>query len=205
VLPAGATLAATQGLRGFDRIRSSRDNLALVRSMLRWLGDSNRLSGRVTVSTTTLTEYLRAQAAWRAREAEQHPSDGRHLQSAAALRSLADFVESGDAEEVVSALEPHLTGAELGGQRTSRAVTRYGYGYEVSLPEHEKLLGELVQLCLQDAYERTGERGEDDTGTLRSFEVQAARDGIPLGPGYFRLRSRALERELVRWVRESRG
>jgi hypothetical protein len=156
------------------------------------------------VGTNALTDYLRSQAAWRDGEAEQHPDDERHAQSAAALRSLAEFVESGDAEEVVSALEPHLSGSLLGGQRTSRAVTRYGYGHQVSLSQHEKLLGELAQLCLQDAYERTGERGEDDTGTLRSFEVEAARDGIRLGPGYFRLRSRALERELVRWVRESR-
>jgi hypothetical protein len=127
------------------------------------------------------------------------------LRSAAALRSLAEFVESGDAEEVVLALAPHLSESSLGGERTQRAVARYGYGYYVGASRHEDMLGELAQLCVQDAYERAIERGEDATGTLRSFEVDAAKDGIRLGPGYFRLRSRALERELLQWVRESRG
>src|SRR5262249_44538719 len=138
----------------------------------RKLRDSNRRSEREdSVSTKAITEYLRAQAALRDTEAERHAYDDRHAQSAVALRSLADYVESGDAEEVVSALEPHLSGSGLGGRRTARAVTRYGYGHQVTLSEHEKLLGELAQLCLQDAYERTCEVGEDDTGTLLSFEV----------------------------------
>ena len=42
------------------------------------------------------------------------------MRSAAALRSLAEFVESGDAEEVVLALEPHLSESSLGGARTQR-------------------------------------------------------------------------------------
>jgi hypothetical protein len=162
------------------------------------------------MSDQSLSGYFRDQANWRDLKAEEYPEDARNAQSAAALRSLADYVESGERETVnaVQALEPfeYGSGVLIGGPAAGRAVSRYGYGYPVTVSSHQEFLTELVVLCIEGAYEQVGEQaGEGDpSGTLYDFEVEAAKDGVVLGPHYFRLRSRMLPDELEGLVQESR-
>lgn len=154
---------------------------------------------------TDLAEYFRSQANWREGRAEEYPDDKRNEQSARALQSLAEFVESDEPNvQVVAALEGdlHPDSHALGGEETARAVSRYGYGYPATDASHGDFLEELVQLCLRDAYEYAREHGEDWTDSLYEFELEAAKEGVPLPPYYFSRRPRWLESEAEEAVRE---
>jgi hypothetical protein len=138
-----------------------------------------------------LTEYFRNQAAWRRTKAEEYPEDARNEQSARALESLADYVDSGEAKKgAVAALEAHIpdTGAAVGGEEAQREVARYGFGYEVGPQHHEGFLDELWLACMRDAYEFAGEHGLDWTDELHPFEVDAAKDGVSLPTRYWERR-----------------
>jgi hypothetical protein len=149
-----------------------------------------------------LSDYFRAQAEWRERKAEEYPEDERNAQSAAALRSLAEFVEPREDGRydlsVLHDLAAHVFEGSLGGEETQRVVSRYGFGYGVSAAQHVEFLDELLLLCLQDAYEFVGDGGdgEDPTGSLFEFEIEAAKDGVYLPHAYWR-RDRASEQELA--------
>lgn len=164
--------------------------------------------------SSNLAGYFRAQAEWRDAKAEQYPEDERNAQSAAALRSLADYVEPIDSREAesptgerylsfVPELEAHLfEGMTLGGERTRREVARYGFGHPVT-GSHEQFLWDLLLLCIEDAYDHAAEHGDDPTGALHPFEVEAARDGIYMQPGYWRHRDRSTVAERETRVREA--
>jgi hypothetical protein len=166
-----------------------------------------------------LGEYFREQAAWRRRKADDYPDDERNLQSAAALESLADYVErpdaaSGPAGPALAALEPHIPdpGAPLGGEEVGRVVSRYGFGWAVTREsQHEQMLEELVVLCLADAYEFAGDAGwseeatEDPTGTLLPCEIAAAHERLTLPASYFRRRRGMTEAECEAWIEEIRA
>jgi hypothetical protein len=166
--------------------------------------------------SSNLADYFRSQAEWRDAKAERYPEDERNAQSAAALRSLADYVEpveSIDYERpsgehvlsVVPDVEKHLQGvAALGGERARRAVSRYGFGHPVT--SHELFLQEdLLPLCYADAYDHAAEHdGDDPTGALHDFEVKAAKDGIYVRPGYWRSRDRSTVAEREKAVQEAR-
>lgn len=164
------------------------------------------------MSNERLADCFRAQAQWRRRKAEEYQEDRRNEQSAAALLSLADFVEEGadDLEHAV-ALGRHLAtdGSSLGGERAQRAISRYGYGHGVTAGSHAAFLEELLALCLWDAYEYVAENDEDDdpTGSLYDFEIEAALDGVVLDNGYWTRRAQgdmALG-DLEDWVSEVSG
>lgn len=159
------------------------------------------------MSSTTLAEYFRAQAEWREQKASEYPDDQRNAQSAAALRSLAEFVETDErAAESVKALEPfeYDTGVFQGGEQVNREVARYGYGYAVTDGTHEEVLRELVVLCLAEAYEFVAEHGDDPSGELDDFEIEAAKDGIALDIRYWQRRPKLTEHEAEQWVCEAR-
>jgi hypothetical protein len=165
--------------------------------------------------STELADYFCAQADWRDRKAAQYPEDERNVQSAAALRSLAEYVEPIDSREAespagkrilsfVHELEAHLhEGMILGGERARREVTRYGYGHPVG--SHEQFLEDLLLLCIEDAYDHAVEHGDDPTDALHLFELKAARDGIYIQRGYWRRRARSTVAEREKWVREARA
>jgi hypothetical protein len=154
--------------------------------------------------SNNLADYFRSQADWRDLKAEEYPDDPRNEQSAAALRSLAEYVESDEREAVAAAraFDP----AELGAEEVRRVVARYGYGHTVTDGSHEEFLHELVALCVQRAYEAVSEHASDDdpSGMLHGFEVEAAREGVRLAPQYFSRRAGALPEELEAWVQEAR-
>jgi hypothetical protein len=157
-----------------------------------------------------LSEYFRSQAGWRRVKAEEYPEDERNPQSAAALDSLAEYVEDeAEAGSVLTRLEPHLfEGPTLGGEKTNREVARYGFGYEVRRAHHEEFLEELTVTCIQDAYEFVREHADDPTETLFEFEIDAAREGVYLPEYYWRRRSHSVEYELEEAVgsyRENEG
>lgn len=155
-----------------------------------------------------LRDYFRAQADWRRGKAEQYPTDPGNLQSAEALDSLTEFVESTDhgtseAGSLVDDLAPHLRDGSLGGKQVAREVARYGYGYPATATmQHEEFLSELVALCAADAYDLAREHEDDPTGTLYSFELEAAKADAPLPPQYWKRRARSTEDELEAVVSE---
>jgi hypothetical protein len=155
----------------------------------------------------SLGEYFRSQAGWREGKAQEYPDDQRNFQSAAALKSLADYVDSNP--HAIESLEPFLGegGFSLGGEETARAVSRYGFGYRaLSDTQHEEFLDDLLVACFTDAYGRAGEHGEDWTGELYPFEIDAARDDVFLPGQYFKLRAqgRQTEQELEAAIEEYR-
>ena len=163
------------------------------------------------MSSNYPANYFREQSTWRDATAVAYPNDPRNAQSAAALRSLAEFVESDEREAVkaVDALEPFAVVWDqfMPGEEGARAVSRYGYGYPVTVSSHQEFLAELVALCVEDVYDRIREGAfdEDPTNTLYDFEIEAAKDNISLAPHYFRRRTSALPDEMEGWVKESRG
>jgi hypothetical protein len=130
----------------------------------------------------SLGDYFRSQAEWRAEKAAEHPEDERNAQSAAALRSLAEFVDHEVDSFYVHELEPHLIDGGLGGERAQRDVSRYGWDYP---PGHQAFLLELIVACFEDAYERAGDTGEDPTGRLTADEVAAAQKGRQIWASYW--------------------
>lgn len=154
-----------------------------------------------------LSDYLRSKAEWRRRQTKDFPNDNRNETSAAALESLAEYVEGPEASaEALARLEPHhFDEATLGGDRTWRAVARYGYGTIIVTDHHAAFLDELAVLCQLDAYTHAGEHGEDPTNTLSAFELEAAGDGVALPRRYFELRLYAPEEELQSEVKRHRG
>jgi len=137
-----------------------------------------------------LSGYLRSKAGWRRRQEKEFPNDNRNEDSADALDSLADYVEGLEAADpALARLAPHRFDEDtLGGERTWRAVARYGYGNIVIADHHPAFLDELAVLCELDAYAYALEHGEDRTHTLEAFELEAARDGVPLPRRYFEIR-----------------
>lgn len=57
--------------------------------------------------------------------------------------------------------------------------------------------------CLQDAYEFVSEHGDDPSGSLFEFEIEAAKNGVHLPPRYWERRSHSTEHEnwRRRWTR----
>ena len=166
--------------------------------------------------STDLANYFRAQAEWRDAKAEEYPEDKRNAKSAVALRALAEYVEPIEHETAESPsgehylsfvlpVEAHLfEGMILGGERTRREVSRYGYGHPVT-GSPEQFLGDLLLLCIKDAYEHAAEHGDDPTGALHPFEVDAAKDGIFMEPSYWRHRDRSAIAEREKRVHEARA
>ena len=152
----------------------------------------------------SLSHYFRAVADWRREHAEDCLDGEPDLQSAAALDSLADYVDDGAQWPALAELDPHLDGGALGGEMTWRTVARYGYGYEATTPyQHEELLEELAVCVVADAYEFARRHdGDDPTDTLLPAELDAARDGVILPRRYFERRSHATESELERAIDE---
>jgi hypothetical protein len=136
-----------------------------------------------------LSAYFRSQANWRWYKAERYPMDKRNEQSARSLDALASYVQESDEPELVqlvSALELQLfDGVMLGGERTAREVSRYGYGYEVGPRQHLGLLRDLVHLCAWDDYEHLRDGADPPPVGLAGFEVAAARDGLRFPKRYW--------------------
>lgn len=153
-----------------------------------------------------LSDYLRSKAEWRRGQEKEFPNDARHEKSAAALESLADYVETLDpSDRVLERLKPHQFDEEtLGGPRTTRAVSRYGLQTIVIADHHPAFLDELAALTGLDAYEHAVEHGDDPSGTLTEFELEAARDGVALRRRYFELRLEQTEEELEQEVKRLR-
>jgi len=153
----------------------------------------------------SLSDHFRSQADWRQRKAEEYPEDKRNAQSAAALYSLAEYVESEDGSKDAEALLPHLfEGLTLGGEETNRVVSRYGFGHSVHDLVHREFLEALQVSCMQDAYEFAGDAGEGDdpTETLWPCELEAARRRVPLSALYFERRRNSTEAECEEWVEQ---
>ena len=146
-----------------------------------------------------LSDYLRSKAEWRRRQEKQFPNDMRNEKCAAALESLADYVEGPEVTGVrIERLTPHLFDDDtLGGDRTWRAVSRYGYANIVVEDHHPAFLDELAALCHLDAYTQAREHGgEDRSGTLFDFELEAAREDVDLPRRYFEFRLHSSQEEL---------
>lgn len=145
-----------------------------------------------------LSDYLRSKAEWRRRQEKDYPNDERNERSARAIESLADYVDGPDVSQAaVERLGPHLFDAEtLGGERTERAVSKYGWGTHITTDHHAAFLDELAVLCGFDAYERAMKHGEDPSHTLAAFELEAAKDGVTLPRRYFEIRKYSSEDEL---------
>jgi hypothetical protein len=145
----------------------------------------------------SLSDVFRNTARWRELKAEEYPEDERNAQSAAALHSLAEYVAHEDAADLVAALEPFVyDGPSLGGEQTSRVVSRYGYGYNAATTmQHREFLEELRVRCLEDAYEVAHVCFEDPTGELHEFEADAAAAGVFIPSSYWERRSRMTEAE----------
>ena len=155
--------------------------------------------------STPLAHYFAAQAEWRRQQGEQHPDDERNLQSARALDALASYVSEPQVEgfRLLAELELFLSKGQLGGGGTQREVARYGHGYEVGPRQHAELLEELLELCIQDAYEFALQHdGEDPTAQLFDFEVEAARDGVALSRRYWRTRGSDEDEAAIEAYRE---
>ena len=157
---------------------------------------------------TALGRYFRNQANWRRSKAAAYPDDSRNAQSAQALESLADYIDSVEGtghSPSVDALADQLSdGVSLGGQETQRAVTGYGFGYDAtSSMQHEEFVDGLLVKCAEDSYELVREIGGSQTSDiLFPFEVDAARRGVRLPPRYFELRAGSTEEELKRAIAE---
>jgi hypothetical protein len=145
-----------------------------------------------------LSDYLRSKAAWRRSQEKEFPNDARNEKSAAALEGLADYVDSGEASKTaIERLRPHQHDPEtLGGERTWRIVSRYGYNNIIIGDHHVAFLEELGAVTQLDAYNYAVEHGEDPTGTLTESELAAAKDGITLPRRYFELRLELSDDEL---------
>ncbi len=154
-----------------------------------------------------LSDYLRSQAEWRRQEKKEYPMDLRNEKSAAALESLAEFVEGPDAPSAaIDRLRPHLFDeSTLGGDRAQRVVVRYGYGTAATRDHHVAMLEELGALCELDAYEYVREHGEDRSRTLVVFELDAAKAGVSLPWQYFERRPRSTQTELKEAVERYRA
>jgi hypothetical protein len=154
----------------------------------------------------SLSEYFLSQAAWRRQKAEEYPDDERNLQSACALESLAEWLEENP--RFADQFEPFMVdGVDVftPGENAGREASRYGFGYNAtSESQHEELLEDFYVACLADAFAWAQDNGEDWTGELFDFEVEAARDHVFLPDGYFRRRARQTEEELERAVAEYR-
>lgn len=153
-----------------------------------------------------LSDYLRSMAEWRRRQEKQYPNDKRNEKSAAALQSLADYVEGPDAsQQALERLRPHIRDAEtLGGDRARRAAERYGYLNIIVEDHHRAFLGELGALSELDAYELAMANGEDPTGTLEDFELEAAKEGVALPIRYFETRPDSSEEEMKEAIERHR-
>ena len=145
-----------------------------------------------------IAEYFRAQSEWRRLKAAEYPDDGRNAQSAAALESLADYVDGEERDDrLIAALQPFASELTLGGEETARRVSRYGFGYNATSPaQHEEFLEELRALCLYDAYEFARQSGVDFSGELHPGELDAARRDVSLPLRYFERRAGSTEGEL---------
>lgn len=151
--------------------------------------------------SSILSEYVREQAYWREEKAEEYPDDQRNAQSAAALNSLADYLETEDGEANRSATYINQLGGpdELLalGEESKRLVGRYGFGYPASsIAQHEAFLDELSVEVMKDIYAYAAEHGEDWSDTLIAAEVEAARNGVHLPQRYWEGRSHKAEFEL---------
>jgi len=153
-----------------------------------------------------LSDYLRSKAEWRRRQEKQFPNDMRNEKSADALDSLADWTEGPEVSQTaLERLAPHQHDADtLGGERTWRAVSRYGYQNIVVTDHHPAFLDELAALCQLDAYNHAAEQGDDPTGTLEDFEMEAAAEGLTLPRRYFELRLDLSEDEMREAVADHR-
>lgn len=135
----------------------------------------------------SVEDVVRSQAHWRRQKAAEFPNDPGNLQSAEALDSLADYVAA-EADSTVGLLQELMVDGLLGGQKTSRELSRYGYGFNVVGEfQHEELLEELHGLVMEDAYDAVREGAQDDPteGGLNPIEVEAAKLGVELGPRWF--------------------
>ena len=144
-----------------------------------------------------LSDYLRSMAEWRRRQDKEYPNDLRNEKSADALESLAAYVEGPKvSQEALERLRPHQHDAEtLGGDRARRVVQRYGYLNIIVEDHHRAFLDELGALAELDAYELALGNGQDPTGTLEDFELEAAKEGLALPIRYFEVRKDASEEE----------
>jgi hypothetical protein len=151
-----------------------------------------------------LADYFRNRARWRSEKAKGCPEGIRNARSARALLSLAEYVRSSEMDLAVRALDPYILeggtflgeGGMLLGERTQRAVSRYGLGHPVTVASHRTFLEELLVLCLADAYELARDAGGHPYGTLLPCELEAAQHGATLPLSYFATRNSHTEREL---------
>lgn len=151
----------------------------------------------------TLSNYFREEAAWRHSKADEYPEDRRrNKQCARALDLLANWLDR-DGAEAARTLEPFIDrdSGRLGGEETQRAISRYGFGYNVTEAHHAEFVKDLEALCLEDSYAyATDNPGENPWEVLFDFELEAAERGVHLPRRYFELRPGRFEDELVREV-----
>jgi hypothetical protein len=119
------------------------------------------------------------------------------------VERLEDEGARGEGWALLERLEPHLfeDGPTLGGERASRELSRYGFGYKVTTGTHDELLTDLWIACMEDAYDYARERVDqgqalDWTGELSPIEVDAADHQVSLPYNYWQRRDRTFELEL---------
>jgi hypothetical protein len=148
-----------------------------------------------------LSEYVRELALWREEKAEEYPDDERNTQSAEALNSLAQYVES----EEVELMDPNVrflnnldAGGHIGiGESLHRLMSRYGFGYAArSVVQHEAFLDELAVAALKDLFEDAGEQHQDWSGVLTDAEVEAVERGVRLPQQHWERRRQMTEAEI---------
>lgn len=168
-----------------------------------------------------LIDHLRAQADWREKKAAEYPEDERNARSAAALASLADYVEAGaDGAEswTLTILEEQAdiwggAGVADFGEQASREISRYGFGYSVTDATHAAFLDELAPIALADTYDlvRDSRRSYEGCGEaklieliehygLNPWEIEAAIGGVDLDSRYFARSRRMTPDEQKAWI-----
>lgn len=99
-----------------------------------------------------LATYLREQAEWREGKAVEYPEDLRNAGCAAALRSLADYIErEGAAHPAVLALDAMQSDYELDrfvpGEDGRRLISRFGF--DQANPNFDAFLDDLAVAEMQ--------------------------------------------------------
>lgn len=162
-----------------------------------------------------LTEYVRAQADWRRKKADEFPDDERNLRSAEALESLADFIEHGSEEDFHESELKHPTLPIMDeylrychgepDEFVKHLLSRHGY--ERPLPsdwrqayQHSGVLNDCVVHALVDAHNAMRESGDEDTDLFTSEEVAAAREDVELDRDYWDRRGFMTEQEQESWI-----
>jgi hypothetical protein len=157
--------------------------------------NGNPIEGALMLkSSEQFAEYVRGQSRWRESKASEFPDDRRNSEGAQALRSLAEWVDAREAERgagevnaVLDILSFHVSAdnGAPGGPKAQRLLSRYGYGHGVTDYSHERLISDLIDMSMEDAYDYACEHGVDPTDLLFPVELEAAELDIAMPPSYW--------------------